>query len=131
MSYISELLSKLTIKSCPLDPVPASVLSATFDTVDHLILLNRLGNCFGICGSALAWFKSSLSDRFHVVDIQGAPSAMHPLSWGVPQGSVLGPILCLLYTSPLGDIVRWYNMGFHFYTDVTCRNNQEMSANKA
>ena len=93
-------------------------LSAAFDTVDHLILLNRLGNRFGICGSALAWFKSYLSDRFHLVGIRGARSATRPLSCGVPQESVLGPIY-LLYTSPLGDIVRRYNMGFHFYADDT------------
>ena len=60
-------------------------LSAAFDTVDHFLLLNRLGNRFGICGSALAWFKSCLSDRFHLVSIRVARSATRPLSCGVPQ----------------------------------------------
>ena len=94
-------------------------LSAAFDTVDHLILLNRLGNLFGICGSALAWFKSYLSDRFHVIGVRGARSATRPLSCGVPQGVVPGPCLYLLYTSLLGNIVRRYNMGFYLHADDT------------
>ena len=44
-------------------------LSAAFDTVDHSLLLNRVANRFGICGSALAWFESYLRDRFHIVSI--------------------------------------------------------------
>ena len=94
-------------------------LSAAFDTVDHGILLDRLSHRFGICGLALSWFKSYLSNRFQFVEIRGEKSSHQPLTYGVPQGSVLGPILYLLYTSPLGDIVRRYNMGFHFYADDT------------
>ena len=94
-------------------------LSAAFDTVDHNVLLDRLATRFGICGLALSWFKSYLSNRFQFVDIRGERSSCRPLSYGVPQGSVLGPILYLLYTLPLGDIVRKYNMGFHFYADDT------------
>ena len=94
-------------------------LSAAFDTVDHTILIERLANRFGLCDLALAWFKSYLSDRTHFVSIRGARSVTRSLSCGVPQGSMLGLILYLLYTSPLGDIVRQYNMGYHFYADDT------------
>ena len=92
-------------------------LSAAFDTVDHNILLDRLASRFGVSGSALSWFRSYLSNRHQFVNIKGERSSCRPLSCGVPQGSVLGPILYLLYTSPLGDIVRRYDMGFHFYAD--------------
>ena len=94
-------------------------LSTAFDTVDHGILLDRLSHRFGICGLALFWFKSYLSNRFQFVEIRGEKSSHQPLTCGVPHGSVIGPILYLLYTSPLGDIVRRYNMGYHFYTDDT------------
>ena len=94
-------------------------LSAAFDTVDHTILLNRLSTRFGILGAALSWFSSYLSNRYQFVNIRGQWSSNRPLECGVPQGSVLGPILYLLYTAPLGDIVRKYNMGFHFYADDT------------
>ena len=94
-------------------------LSAAFDTVDHSILLNRLAHRFSLRGSALAWFRSYLSDRSHFVCIRGVRSATRSSSCGVPQGSVLGPILHLLYVSPLGDIVRRCNMGFHSHADDT------------
>lgn len=89
-----------------------------FDMVDHTILIDRLANCFRLCDLALAWFTSYLSDRTHFVSIRGARSVTRSLLCGVPQGSVLRPILYLLYTSPLGDTVRQYNMGCHFY--CTC-----------
>ena len=82
-------------------------LSSAFDTVDHGILINRLESRFGIKGKALQCFRSYLENRLQYVCINGSNSSSTDVAFGVPQGSVLGPILYLLYTSPLGDIMEW------------------------
>ena len=92
-------------------------LSAAFDTVDHGILLQRLSTNFGIKGKALDWFTSYLTDRSKFVQIDVPESDKHSSLCGAPQGSVLGPILYLLYTTPLSDILPRHNMSFHFYAD--------------
>ncbi len=92
-------------------------LSAAFDTVDHSILLSLLETRIGITDTALQWIASYLSNRHQSVVIKGETSAKHPLLYGVPQGSVLGPIFFTLYTLPIGDIVRKYNLKFHLYAD--------------
>ncbi len=94
-------------------------LSAAFDTIDHEILLNILSSRLGITGNALAWFKSYLSQRYQTVSINGVKSVSQELKFGVPQGSVLGPILFTIYMLPLGDILRSYNVQFHQYADDT------------
>ena len=92
-------------------------LSAAFDTVDHKILLHRLQYKFGIKGKAYEWFRSYLTGRTQSVRIDGTDSSVCPLTCGLPQGSVLGPLLFLLYTSPLGDLIRKHDMSFHLYAD--------------
>jgi hypothetical protein len=94
-------------------------LSAAFDTVNHAILLHRLEHRFGVTNDALSWFKSYLSDRQQAVVIEGQQSDPFPMSCGIPQGSVLGPVLFSLYTAPLGDVVRKYGVDFHLYADDT------------
>ena len=94
-------------------------LSAAFDTVDHGILLSRLSQCIGVQGSAYTWFESYLSSRSQFVQIRDTSSSDRQLTCGLPQGSVLGPILYLVYTSPLGAILRRHGVGFHTFADDT------------
>ena len=94
-------------------------LSAAFDTIDQPTLLERLEKRCGITGTALKWFESYLSGRTQCVTINSTQSAPNVLDFGVPQGSVLGPILFTTYTSPLGDIIREFGHNYHLYADDT------------
>ena len=92
-------------------------LSAAFDTINHSTLLSRLSSVIGISGKALEWFASYLRNRFQSILIDGVESSVWQLLFGVPQGSVLGPILFIIYTSPLGKILRDLGISYHFYAD--------------
>ena len=92
-------------------------LTAAFDTLEHNILLSRLECCVGIGGTALNWFKSYLSNRSFSVALGDSTSSSAPLPCGVPQGSILGPILFSLYLLPLGLIFKKHGIPYHFYAD--------------
>ena len=95
-------------------------LSAAFDTIDHTILLDRLNVYYGISELALGWFKSYLSGRTHSVKVGSTLSHPAALQYGVPQGSVLGPILFSLYTNPISSIIHFHtSINHHFYADDT------------
>ncbi len=80
-------------------------LSAAFDTVNHQILISILRK-MGISGSALLWFESYLSDRSFQGVLEGEVSKSQLLATGVPQGSVLGPLLFSIYMSSLGSVIQ-------------------------
>ena len=95
-------------------------LSAAFDTIDHLILLQRLHIYFGISGPALRSFKSYFSDIYQSINISGTLSCQQHLPFDeVPQGSVLGPVLFSLYTTSLSQVITNHNLSHHRYADDT------------
>ena len=93
--------------------------SAAFDTIDHTILLDRLKNSFGFTGNALKWLQSYLTGRSQFVKLGNFSSPPTTVISGVPQGSVLGPLLFSIYTSPIAAIASAYSVSQHQYADDT------------
>ena len=92
-------------------------LSAAFDTVDHHILCRRLSNTFQIRGKALDWIKSYLRDRSFRVCLGDSSWDKHSLDFGIPQGSVVGPLFFSMFTCDIGSIIRKHDIGYHLYAD--------------
>ena len=91
-------------------------LQKAFDTVNHNILLDKL-SYYGIRGITLQWFKSYLSNRNQFVSINGSDSESKSISIGVPQGSILGPLLFLIYINDLNKCLT-FSTAYHFADDT-------------
>src|SRR6218665_1370498 len=80
-------------------------------------LLQRLETSFGLCGSPLNWFRSYLCDRSQMVVLGDTRSSWVPVQFGVPQGSVLGPLLYILFTADISRLFAKYSASGHLYAD--------------
>lgn len=94
-------------------------LTAASDTVDHNIPLERLLNIVGLSDCALKWFQWHLSDRtqYQYVSLGGCKSRLLPVTCGVPQGSVLGPVFLIIYMLPISRVINRHRISFHCYAD--------------
>ena len=92
-------------------------LSAAFDIIDHTIPFRRLDDWFGVSGKALDWFRSCLTGRCQRIKLGDCLSSEADLSFGVPQGSVLGPSLFTLYTTRLSSMISGLDIPHHLYAD--------------
>ena len=91
-------------------------LQKAFDTVNHKILLSKLEH-YGVRGCALEWFRSYLSNRKQYVSVNGSNSNLLSITCGVPQGSVLGPLLFLIYINDLPNASK--KLCFYLFADDT------------
>ena len=91
--------------------------SSAFDTIDHPILVHRLHTDFGFTDPVLQWFSFYLTDRTHYVSLSNHCSAFTHVHSGVPQDSVLGPILFTMYIKPLSAIIDSHSIIHHSFAD--------------
>lgn len=92
-------------------------LSAAFDTIDHTVFINRLRSRYGVGGAALNWFSSYLHNRSQSVLVDKVRSQPVMVDFGMPQGSVCGPICFIVYTAPLESIITRHGLSVMKYAD--------------
>ena len=103
-------------------------IKKAFDCINHHILLNKMNEQFGISGMELKWFQSYLTNREQQCSINGELSSNKVISYGVPQGSILGPLLFLLCINKLPDCFKSTIPGM--YADDTQISSSSNDANE-
>ena len=101
-------------------------LSKAFDTINHDILLGKLSHC-GIRGLALEWFRNYLTVRKQFVDLGDGKSSIKTIDTGLPQGSVLAPLLFILYLNDIGDSLKFTRL-ITFADDTTIYHSHKQSS---
>ena len=91
-------------------------LQKAFDTIDHEMFPKKI-KYMGFSESAIGWYKSYLEDRYFVVNVACSTSAKASLNRGVPQGSVLGPLIFLMYVNDMAQAVK---RDLYLYADDSC-----------
>ena len=94
-------------------------MSAAFDTIDHELRLKTLKNSYGIDKLVLNWLSLYLNHRSFSVNINDSFSDPDSMLYSVPQGSILGPIIFILYTKHLQHIAHNFNLNIQLYADDT------------
>ena len=92
--------------------IPISVFlafSKAFDTLDHTILLGKL-KFYGICGNEIKLFKKYLTNRKQYVQLESTKSSFENILTGVPQGSILGPLLFVIYMNDISSASTFFKM---------------------
>ena len=106
-------------------------MSAAFDVVDHSILIEKL-KIYGFSSNVIKWFDSYLSDRKQAVSVNGCLSKLLAVESGVPQGSILGPLLYTLFVNELPEIID-NNSSMPCYADdttLTCQDSSHSELSK-
>ena len=115
VEVVSDIQQGISKKNCV--ALITLDMSSAFDTVDHQLLLQKLEKQFFIHGNALSLLESYIKGRTFFVSINGKTSNKKDLKFGVPQGSLLGPLLFIMYTSDIHNIFKKHGLSYHMYAD--------------